>query len=505
MPVINFNNRGVSHLQLAIGVSSTEIKIPWADFSQFINPQAIDGDTMWAVLRDPIVREIVKIDLANSNLNEATAFLKVERAQGGTTAQMWPAGTLIFLTTHADHYESLFQPDGTRQIDFNPNGVVSPLYRGEKILQYAGCGVRWWMSFDAVNPYWQLIAGEPCVDEEYIDTGFGFKVWIVAELECFRPYFDDTHWEPLGGNPTNGVFTGTLWESDFNLFLEDIGIWASGYRPSFCTIYRPEETLTALLRLYDTNGGLLNQISSKLIGPDGFTFEVNDGDDYFVDLGRLLMTSNGPISGKTQMSNLEFYDCVKQTAGNPFTTGYGGQMEVRDPDFNTARTAPSCDGFDWESRLQVGCQYRWWVGGDPKQYGFNRSWLVFDLSGITITEIDRVRLKLFQYAVSGGSSMVLQESSATFPITCSDWNNFSGPILADPEPMINGNQEIYLNQDGIDLIAANLGGEVWICMREFEADYSGIAPPYPPDAGGWASYNGNQWVPPPTLEVFGEI
>lgn len=178
--LILFNNKGFSHLTASIGVFETELRVAWNDYQNFIVPDADSGDLIYAILRDPVDREIVAIDIFNSVDGLNDKYLKVIRAQGGSSAKAWPSGTLLFLSTHADHYEALFQPDSARQIDFNPNGVLSPNYAGEKILQYTGCEIRWWMSFDAVNPYWQLIAGEPCDGEFFVDPGWGFKVWVPA-------------------------------------------------------------------------------------------------------------------------------------------------------------------------------------------------------------------------------------------------------------------------------------------------------------------------------------
>lgn len=184
MPFI-FNNRAVTHLIKSVTASETELRINQAEFEQFNRYGADPDDFMFCVLRGPTDREIVKIIPDEANY-APDPYLVCERGQGGTVAQDWPAGTLLFLSTTADHYESLFQPDGTRQIDFNPNGVISPNYRGEKILQYAGCQIRWWQSFDAVNPYWHLIAGLPCGDEEFVDPGWGFSpVWIKLALGEF--------------------------------------------------------------------------------------------------------------------------------------------------------------------------------------------------------------------------------------------------------------------------------------------------------------------------------
>lgn len=187
MPFI-FNNRAVSHLAQAINSSATQIKIDAKDYELFNRLGAGADDFMFCVLRGPEDREIVKIiPDQGAYPPAANTFLKCERGQGGTAAEDWPAGTLIFLSTVADHYSEIVQRGNIRQVDYNPNGVLSPLFHGEEILQYAGCEIRWWKSIDATNPYWHLIAGEPCGTEEFVNpTGdYISSVWIQFVLGEF--------------------------------------------------------------------------------------------------------------------------------------------------------------------------------------------------------------------------------------------------------------------------------------------------------------------------------
>jgi hypothetical protein len=178
MPFI-FNNRAVSHLVKGITSGETELRINQADFEQF-NRYGAGGDAfMFCVLRGPTGREIVKIIPDESNY-PPDPYLVCERGQGGTVAEAWPAGTLLYLCTTADHYSELIQPDAIRQVEFNPNGVLTPAYVGEKIMQYTGCAVRWWQGFTDTDPYWHLIAGEPCAGENFENpTGsFVSNVWM---------------------------------------------------------------------------------------------------------------------------------------------------------------------------------------------------------------------------------------------------------------------------------------------------------------------------------------
>lgn len=207
-----FNNRAVSHITQSISSGDTQIRVPWSDFPMFMRKNSFDY--MLVVLRGPVEREIVKIDIAASEDDEVDKYLVVERGQGGTGSQDWPAGTLIFLSTTADHYGDLVQPDSIRQVDFNPNGVISPNFAGEKIYQYSGCEIRWWQSFNAIDPYWHLIAGEPC-DGEFFENPTGFfvsNVWIPVPpvIPTWLPITKEkTNIGPQYWQVTNGNFVNT--------------------------------------------------------------------------------------------------------------------------------------------------------------------------------------------------------------------------------------------------------------------------------------------------------
>ena len=484
-----FNNRGVSHLAFSIGSGDTEIRIPWEDFNQFMRSTAGELDTMMAILRGPVNREIVEIDLTNSFSGPVDKYLKVARGQGGTSAMDWPAGTLLFISTHADHYNACFQPDGTRQIDFNPNGVLSPNYAGEKILQYAGCQIRWWQSFDAINPYWHLIAGLPCDNEEFVDPGWGFKVWFVTELTCFDVFLDDTFWRPFSDNPLYGLWGSGRWESSgpipvYPLYLFTTGSWAVGFRPAYGVVYRPEPTPTGIFRLYDALGGILhNAPGGTVIGPDGYQFKINNPSDR--DIGRLYMSSSGPSDDGVVMTNLEFFICDEQEVA-PLNFG---DAEYHNVNWNSCRNATVGTDFSEGGLLRIIANLRPFATPD---YQIERGFCEFDVSGVTITNIFKIALRVQQFATStpgANVTMILQESTADFPMDFGDYDSFVGvpPAPAGPafsDPVVNGpsgvalQYDFELNQDGIDYVVGKLGtaNPVKFCIREFTHDYAGATP-----------------------------
>lgn len=171
---ISFSNKAIGHLLEAVTDSDVWMKVSPQVFESFVRP----GGNVYALVRGPINREIVKID-ASGSLNEN---LKVTRGQGGTTANAWPMGALLFNSTNEDHYNAIIQLGESRVIDYNPNEILAPLYAGEKVYQNgpAGCE-RWWISFNAVNPYWDIFTGAPCGAEFYEDIGWTYDLLILGD------------------------------------------------------------------------------------------------------------------------------------------------------------------------------------------------------------------------------------------------------------------------------------------------------------------------------------
>jgi 6-phosphogluconolactonase (cycloisomerase 2 family) len=283
---------------------------------------------MLVVLRGPIDREIVKIDIAASVDNEVDKYLTVERGQGGTGSQAWPAGTLIFLSTTADHYGDLLQPDATRQIDFNPNGALAPNYAGEKVFQYAGCKIRWFMSFNAVDPYWALIAGEPCPNEVWLQPpGFDWPVWgqpgLLTSIDNHDAGTGDYYSVFKQGGfifvaCTSGGLRSytvdaegelTLVDTDFQAGSSYVGVWGDGTF-IYCAC------AGSGIRSYSVNGaGILTFLDSHW---DGGSYRQIWGDGNFVYAAcqNAGVISYG-VDGSGNLTKLDRYD-----AGAFINTGW---------------------------------------------------------------------------------------------------------------------------------------------------------------------------------------
>jgi photosystem II stability/assembly factor-like uncharacterized protein len=217
---IGFTHKAVAHLLAAILVGTTEIKVHLTEYGQVLS--VADGD-VYLMMRGTVNRELIKVDVSAS---EWGSSLTIARGQGGTTARDWPVGTVLFATTHADHYNSIIQAGENRTIDYNPNEVLTPLYAGEKVYQDAPAGCeRWWKSYNGVNPYWDIITGEPCSFEGYEDIGWDYDLLILGDPWSLKKSLYDVNsslrWPyALAYNSADHtLFVGTkylcnIWKSD---------------------------------------------------------------------------------------------------------------------------------------------------------------------------------------------------------------------------------------------------------------------------------------------------
>lgn len=175
--IIGFTNKAVGHLTAAIGTTDTQISVNVFEYAPVFESA---GDYVFLMLRGPVNREIVRVDLAASSWGN---FLTILRAQGGTSAVAWPLGSMLFATTHEDHYNEVLQRGANRIVTANPNEVETPQYAGEKIYQSGPAGYqRWWKAFNDSNLYWDLITGAIGANEAYQDVGWDFPILKPTEL-----------------------------------------------------------------------------------------------------------------------------------------------------------------------------------------------------------------------------------------------------------------------------------------------------------------------------------
>ncbi len=130
-------------------------------------------------------REIVKVTGISGK------WLTISRGQQSTTARSWPIGTLIEQRPTADDMSDIIQREGFRTVAYNPNGVLTAEYPGEKVRQTGySCEERWWKH--VASTYWQLIAGEACSWEKWEDNEYGTFLVVYLELVAILDDCGDT-------------------------------------------------------------------------------------------------------------------------------------------------------------------------------------------------------------------------------------------------------------------------------------------------------------------------
>lgn len=289
---IIMSNRVSTYLKLAIDAADTQIVIGDYDYQQIFS--ANSGD-IYLIIRGPAAREIVKVDIAASLWG---TYLKVARGQGGSTAQAWPQGSKIFASTTAELYNSFIQTEEYRQVYYNPNGVLNPLYKGEKVYQNspAGCE-RWWKNFDGINPYWDIITGVPCDVETYKDIGWEYDLLIGDD---WPPPDPDPPGAWDGGSRMDNGFWGAYegyWDTDrwysenanpydIHLYVPGL-VWQVGFRPTKIRFTHTDASNSATGTLKD-DAGTPNTIAtidfSGQTSPAEFpiTWASNDLDELYI-------------------------------------------------------------------------------------------------------------------------------------------------------------------------------------------------------------------------------
>ena len=295
-----FTHKAVAHLTAAILAADVQCQIYLNEYDQVLAAY----DDVYLMLRGPVYRELVKVDLSASKWGE---YLTVARGQGGTSARTWPVGTLLFSTTHADHYNSIVQRGASRTIDYNPNQILAPLYAGEKIYQNgpAGCE-RWWKSFNGSDAYWDLITGAACSAESYEDVGFDYPLLIPGET--WEVKLDNTFWQQSATEPY-GVWNGAQnrWEAQFYdglwnwISIVPATTWNVNYEPDALRITSPYGPSQGF-NVYILFGTHLSNIGQKRSG-DIITYGTSIQTYGWISGIRILFSS---MWSNPYLTNIEF-------------------------------------------------------------------------------------------------------------------------------------------------------------------------------------------------------
>jgi hypothetical protein len=105
--MIGFTNKAVAHISALITAEATQIGVHDLEYGAILSAH---GESVFLMLRGPANRELVKVDIDASVWGGPLAnHLTVARGQGGTIARTWPIGSMMFATTHEDHYNNILQ------------------------------------------------------------------------------------------------------------------------------------------------------------------------------------------------------------------------------------------------------------------------------------------------------------------------------------------------------------------------------------------------------------
>ena len=150
--------------------------------------------------------EIVKVTAITPKTNKLT----VVRGQEGTTNIQWHDGAIITQRVTAGNLTNFIQKGAYRTVTYDPNGILTGAYVGEKILQ-SNSGGMWWKNISGT--IWQRIAGKPVATLIYYDND---DQGLITEG---RPYYDGSFlYVPFcnaGGN--SGIYTYSISENALSL------------------------------------------------------------------------------------------------------------------------------------------------------------------------------------------------------------------------------------------------------------------------------------------------
>lgn len=159
-----FNDKAYSNLLIGISASALAMILIPGGILAFLSSWATGKYVYLTLLDAEANREVVKVTAVSGDT------LTIERGQGGTIARAWPKGTLVTNRVTATSLTEFAQKGVHRTVTYNPNGILTASYPGEKVCQYSAvtaCQRRWWKNTEGTK--WRLIAGDLCSDDYYED------------------------------------------------------------------------------------------------------------------------------------------------------------------------------------------------------------------------------------------------------------------------------------------------------------------------------------------------
>lgn len=122
------------------------------------------------------------------------------------------------------------------------------------------------------------------------------------------------------------------------------------------------------------------------------------------------------------------------------------------------------------------------IGWSADSSSLYRPYILFPLNLPEGTIISKAFLSWDTFGSGGVCEVVIQELDAEFPLSTSDWNSFTGPILIEPYLTHNVTDDDHLsnnapfNEDGLAYLNSIVTGTAKFCVREYNHDYLDMNP-----------------------------
>lgn len=173
--------RAITFLTQALTATGTTAYVEYGGAQRFIDAVNLQTGDVYATITDPTKAiEIVKITAISGNV------FTIVRSQEGTSNVAWPVGSVIVQRLTAGNLDTFFQKGSNRTFPYNPNGLLTALYPGEKVYQTGAesCELKWWINITGTT--WALLAGDLC---EW-DDGYGVGMPILADNQGYIGYYN---------------------------------------------------------------------------------------------------------------------------------------------------------------------------------------------------------------------------------------------------------------------------------------------------------------------------
>lgn len=190
----------LAYCRIKGGISAIDTTIPIypGDASNLL-PAWTSGQVFYLTITDAENHiEVVKVT------DIKLKYLTVERGQDSTVARLWYDGAMMNPRLNTALLNASLQQGAERQVAFNPNGVLTPVYRGEKVFQTGptDCEKRWFKNVEGTK--WRLVAGAACSSRfEYFDDGY----LVTPELDPNDFTISYLETGIIAGNPVKGICT----------------------------------------------------------------------------------------------------------------------------------------------------------------------------------------------------------------------------------------------------------------------------------------------------------